>query len=381
MRLYHLAFTLLVVLASSTPFAQAEWAGEKSGLGDNAALQYWQAFAHLPVLDEQQQKLLDDWRTVSLDDPEVKKIIDQSHKSMTYLRRASRIEKCDWGLEYNDGIAMLLPHLAKARDLARIAALYSRNQCEQGNGPALQANAMAMMTMARHIAKDPIMICLLVRYLIEGLTVDLIAPYVPEGKAPYDHALAAFESLPPAPDLRDCIQAEKTFFVEWMIRKFQEEEDREAGASVKLWHQMIGPNAPKELKAVGSYREMVTLTSELPPVYDELLVLTELPKSQFEKKYPEFKKRVSADNELVRFYLPDVESLQAKEQRNTARIAMLLAGIAVAESGPERLKDLKDPFGDRPFEYRAVDNGFELESKLEYEGKPVTLTLGGRPSE
>jgi len=30
----------------------------------------------------------------------------------------------------------------------------------------------------------------------------------------------------------------------------------------------------------------------------------------------------------------------------------------------EKLKDSKDPFGDGPFEYRALDKGFELKSKL-----------------
>ena len=57
-------------------------------------------------------------------------------------------------------------------------------------------------------------------------------------------------------------------------------------------------------------------------------------------------------------------------------MAMLLASVAVVESGPEALKDIKDPFGDGPFEHRALDKGFELQSKLTYEGKPVTLTIG-----
>ena len=55
-----------------------------------------------------------------------------------------------------------------------------------------------------------------------------------------------------------------------------------------------------------------------------------------------------------------------------------VGAIAVAESGPEKLKVLKDPFGTGPFEYRALDKGFELKSKLQYEGQPVTLMVGQR---
>jgi hypothetical protein len=78
----------------------------------------------------------------------------------------------------------------------------------------------------------------------------------------------------------------------------------------------------------------------------------------------------------VRFLLPDIAELLAKQQRNETRMAMLLASVAVVESGPEALKDIKDPFGNGPFEYRALDKGFELKYKLTYENKPVTLTVG-----
>jgi hypothetical protein len=65
-----------------------------------------------------------------------------------------------------------------------------------------------------------------------------------------------------------------------------------------------------------------------------------------------------------------------KSNRNQVRMAMLLAGIAVAEGGPEKLEDIKDPFGTGPFEYRALEHGFELKSKLIVEDQPVTLRIG-----
>jgi hypothetical protein len=55
---------------------------------------------------------------------------------------------------------------------------------------------------------------------------------------------------------------------------------------------------------------------------------------------------------------------------------MLMAAIAVSESGPDALKDIPDPFGNGPFAYAALEDGFELRSQLVYEGKPVSLTIG-----
>jgi hypothetical protein len=59
-------------------------------------------------------------------------------------------------------------------------------------------------------------------------------------------------------------------------------------------------------------------------------------------------------------------------------MAMLLAGIAFVEGGEAKLKTIKDPFGTGPFEYRALDKGFELKSKYQYEGQPVILQIGVR---
>ena len=52
------------------------------------------------------------------------------------------------------------------------------------------------------------------------------------------------------------------------------------------------------------------------------------------------------------------------------------AALAIVQGGPDKLKDSKDPFGDGPFQYRALDKGFELKSKLLVKGQPLTLTVG-----
>lgn len=55
---------------------------------------------------------------------------------------------------------------------------------------------------------------------------------------------------------------------------------------------------------------------------------------------------------------------------------MFKAAIAVVQDGPDKLKEIRDPFGDGPFEYHALDKGFELKSKLLFRDQPVMLTVG-----
>jgi hypothetical protein len=71
-----------------------------------------------------------------------------------------------------------------------------------------------------------------------------------------------------------------------------------------------------------------------------------------------------------------VQKIVTAQRRSEARMAMLLAAIAVVEGGPEKLAGINDPFGDGPFGYRKLEPGFELSSKLQENGKPVKLVIG-----
>jgi hypothetical protein len=71
-----------------------------------------------------------------------------------------------------------------------------------------------------------------------------------------------------------------------------------------------------------------------------------------------------------------MHKIVAAERRAAARMALFKAALAVVQGGRDKLKDITDPFGDGPFEYRAVGKGFELKSKLLFKDKPVMLTVG-----
>jgi hypothetical protein len=220
------------------------------------------------------------------------------------------------------------------------------------------------------------MICVLVRFLIEGMVVDLTAPYVPQLDAKYADSKAMFDRLPPSSNVLDTFDMEREYFLVWIVRKIKEEENRDPGAGLKLWKNMLGTEGPESLKRVQSAEEAIKLTEGVFPVYDELKTLAALPHDEFDARYPKFQQENIKPDTIAAFLIPQIDNLLAKERRSQARVALLLAAIAVAEGGPERLKDIDDPFGDGPFEYQKLDNGFELKSQLKFEGQPVTLRVG-----
>ena len=368
---------LLVGLACSLP-STARSADDQSDLAANAAVQYWQAIALMPVLDKDQQKILDQWNSAPLDDAAMK-LIDSSQTSMLYLRRGAKLQRCDWGLDHNDGISMLMPHLAKARDLARLGRLHIRYKFEHGDEKGAREIATATTVLGRHVGESPVMISILVRYLIEDAAIDAVVPYVPQVNVPYAQAVKVHESFPPAATLSQAILQEKKSMLSSIVGQLREAEKRKPGSWRELWKQFLDfPGIPEDLQKLETLDECVRQLEALPPVYDEMARLVELPKPEFDAKYPAFKQKTKDANPLAGTVLPAIDKILAQEQRHEARMAMLLAAIAAAESGPDKLREIKDPFGDGPFEYRALDQGFELKSKLLFEEKPVTLVVGQR---
>lgn len=371
-------FLLSVAVAHAAAAAAPD---QKSELATNAALQYWQAFSQMPTLGKDERMLLGPATNESLHKPEVEKLVTSSQMSLKYLHRGVKKPACDWGLDYNDGLGLLLPHLAKGRDLALLAALHAQYEYQRGNKQALHDDAFAILTIGRHIGRDPIMICLMTRYATEDIAIDLLAPYIPEIKASHERSVAMFEALPPAPSMSDCMRVEQKYFLAWMIKRLKDAERDKPGAWQSEWKSFFPPSETEPvLQAVGKVRtfeQAIEQTEPLLPLYDDLQRIIDLPKDEFEIQYPAFKRKAAETSPLAELILPAVDKVIHKECRNRARIAMLLAAIAVAEKGPDALKNIEDPFGSGPFGYQKTEGGFELKSELTVNGKPVTLKIGG----
>jgi hypothetical protein len=368
----HALFTLVAfaTVTLSSP-ARGEITVDYPPVSDNAALQYWQAFAMLPALDAEQEKLLEECLTAPLDDATTA-LLDKSRPSLMFLHRAAKLRNCDWGFDYRDGISLYLPHLAKARTLARIAVLDARRAFEKGPSSAARDDAFGIVALARQVGGDHTLVSMLVCYALENQMIDLVAPQVPKLGADYADAVAMFKTLPPSPRLDHAVMCERRLMAS-ILRQLNEAEARRPGGWREVWQNTTGPDTPESLENIDSLAKLTQLLEDFQSTYDELGQLVMLPHAEFDAKYPEFVERARAANPMAELLLPAMDKVAAAQRKTEVRMAMLLASIAVAEGGPEKLADLKDPFGDGPFTYRELPGGFELSSKLEADGKPVTV--------
>jgi hypothetical protein len=119
---------------------------------------------------------------------------------------------------------------------------------------------------------------------------------------------------------------------------------------------------------------------ELDASYQRLIDAAGLPLAEFQGRVSvEAEKLDEAQNPFAAFtQLSAISNTRCSDAQAETLLLMLRAAAAVVQVGPDRLKDFKDPYGSGPFRYRALQGGFELKSALIVEGKPVTLTVGGR---
>lgn len=372
------ALMLAAFLAGAAPAAaHRARAADDHDLAANAALKYWQAIALMPALDEKAQTLLAAFDSVPLDAPALA-LVDASEASLVELRRGAKLARCDWALDYEDGVGMLMPHVAKARDLARLAALHARREFEAGRWDAGTDDAEAILALARHVGTEPTMISILVRYAIEATAVDLLAPYLPELRGRAGAVVAAYESLAPGATFEQAYRSmEKEHTVRWLLDRLREAERRKPGSWRDVWQKTFDAPESRDVAArVTTFEQAVAAISDLLPVCDQLAALVVLPRDEFDARYPGFKAKVKANNPLAGHLLSAPDRVLDARRRNDVRMAMLKAAIAVVRDGPKAVEAINDPAGAGPFEYRARDGGFELTSRLTDRGRPVTLTVG-----
>jgi hypothetical protein len=340
-------------------------------------MKYWQAFAQLPPRDDAQQRRLSEWRTTPVDDA-ARKLVGQADKGFLYLRRGSALPRCDWSLDYEDGVSLLLPHLDKARTLTLFACLKARIALTDGRPAEAVDDLQAAMTLGRHVA-DPIMICLLVDYKIEENAADALALLLPKLDAAAVKRVGEYlDKLPTTGTLEQTLVTEREHFVGWGIRWLQDLERKGGGGMRAKVQAMLGSEDSDEvLKLVDdtSAKRLIEALEGVKPFLDEQRRLVALPRDQFLAQWPALQAKQSA-NPAAKVMLPAVTKVVNARDRSRAYFALLRAAVAVVRDGQAALKQHPDPFGAGPFQYTAKPRGFELRSALEIDGKPVTLTVG-----
>ena len=319
------------LIIASPPAAAEKTTTTKPAKPQNAALSYWQAFALLPGLTRSEKKVLREHASAPMDKT-TEKIIKKSAAALKMLRRGAGIKHCDWGLDKKAGVAALVPHLPKARQMARLACLAARYHLHQGKQKAAVDDLMAALALSHHLGEKGPLVGFLVQVAIESIVVETTAKHLRHFSPATLKILGKrISAVPAGGSLASALRHEKDFLIDQKNNPF--------------------------------YKQAIELNAELAKIAD-------LSPDEFAKKIKTIK------NPLIKIQGPVLQRSCYIYAAVRAKTAMLKAAIAIRLGGKDKIKSTKDPYGDGPFRYKATKEGFELSSKLMMDGKPVTLTVG-----
>jgi len=367
------------VVSASTALAQNPPAEDP--VARNAALKYWLAFDLLPLhsLDDKRYDAVDAaLSTLGPVDDKLAELLHSSEEALLELHRGAKLPRCVWALSTEDGPNVLMPHLQRARLLAKVSCLRAQWYFQQGKSAEAIDDLIATMTLARHVS-DPTMISLLVDYAIERQAIRVAAGNLNKLEpAALKRLSQGIERLPVATTAHQAVIGEKQVYLEWLIRTLSEPGGKEKMLRLS---DGLGEQALKALKGL-SEEQLREGAVNLRPVYDKLAAAVDLPLPEAEKAEKDLMSEAQLRGPartVALWVLPAALPVRSAEIKQLTRWAMLNAAIAVCESGEAALsaESHKDPILGGPFQYEKTPHGFRLQSKtLETDGRPLTLEVG-----
>lgn len=360
---------------------------KRSTVAPNAAGIYWQAFAAIPNLKDEQKKTLDT-ATASTNAPfndDVKPILAQYRVALHELHRARSVTPCDWQLDLAAGPELLLPHLQKARELSRVALLQARMRFAAGETEAAISDVLDVFKLGRDCGCQPILIAFLVNVAIEKTAAEVLAAHLPLLKPDQlDQLATSLRQLPETSTVASCIQWEERLFGDWLERvivgkskllndpndggKLLAAISKEAGIEVALKPNTDDPEAKRKAELLGTLTvaDVRESLKRLRADYLELAAIATLP---FAEQAPRLKtleeglneskmlkKREDAHRYFSTLLLPAVSTVLLREEQFVVRQGLLEQAIRVQRHGIESLQ----PVRNRKVEHKKTTNGLEL---------------------
>lgn len=380
-KLTNLAIALFILC--HCPALRAQDNGRAPDLGRNAALLYWRAFAVVPEMTKEQDKLLDSPTTTALDE-RVEALLRQWETALNLLHAGTQIPACDWGIDWrSEGPGAVLPHLSKARQLARVACLRARMALADGDVDPAAADLAATATLAQHVGAESAnaLIGELVKAAIEGLVAGTVSRHLME--MPPDVAARLRERIIPRArhgSMRPAILVERQVFmptVKRVVAQVMGEDRNLADALCELGIQ-LSEDVKKQLggSVARTPEQLTAMVAELERFYDELLNVAELPIREFPPAADAFQAKVKASgNILATSLLPALTNARYALAKAEVQWAMLDTALDIRARGQKALADSRDPWSGRPFSHHEIPGGFELRSAMQHRGKPVALRV------
>ena len=185
----------------------------------NVAIIYWQAFARMPNLTDEQRKAINE-ASASDSTPlseDVAEIVLYYTGALHELRRAQVVAPCDWQLDSEQGPLTVLAHVDKAYILSHAALLRARQQFAAGEIDGAVSDVLSVYKMGRDCSASPGVILTLVNGRYEHIASEALSANLSKlTKEQLNQLEMAIQKLPKAGDLASALREEGRSNTKWL---------------------------------------------------------------------------------------------------------------------------------------------------------------------
>lgn len=355
---------LIVLVSTSLVFAYPP---------DNAAVLYYRASLNYNVNDTMKDKLSELIKGNIGIDEEIKDYVQSNKIWIKQFIDAGEAPHCDWGIDYSEGIATLMPPFAPLRNMAKIVLAQAKITAESKDYKKSLDLCLSVHKAGNHIADGGLLISHLVGISLNGTANQCIMDILPHISNNPEILIwlrgQVFDVSGKVPQMKTALNKD--------IRIFAQDIRKEKADYVL---ELAGDNIPKEqaqiirqanetfFKANKEYlmEHLASLLTAIdlpyPQSYEQLVKLGERPGGEI-KKNPNAIMTACLAPAVHKVVCMD---LKARTHFNALKTALHLY---VMKARVGRLPDAlpegmpKDLFSGKNFEYERTKDGFILRSQ------------------
>ncbi len=241
----------------------------------------------------------------------------------------------------------------QTRSLAGMLVLQARHEIVGGRLEAAVSDLLAALHVARDAAALSNFYAKLIEQGASGPALRVLAELLPSLPSEQVKALPArLAALPRSPSWSEVLRGEYQFGVKEAAR--QDAKMAELGGAAGFSTQAYAKLEPL-------YQALEAGDGQAPEAFQTLV-------DEQSKRFP--------NNPFAQVLKPMFVRVQLQVATVGVWYGMLDEGIRMVSEGPEARPQKSDPYGDGPFGFQAMANGFILVTELTNRGKAVSLKFG-----
>jgi hypothetical protein len=327
---------LVLAVAALMAAAPSEAAQEDA---HNAATWYQKAYGYLDGLSDADREAIDAYEPGLPPSPALKLALSKVSTALAYARRGSRLRYADFGLAYDQGFALTLPHLHHSRVLARAIRADAMVRLHEGDADGAADRIATIYRMGEHAGGDRVIISSLVGQVMWELGERAMSAMIDRAALGPAEAAAVLRAVQDIPERDPFGYVEAVFMEQELGVATLERTLLDAGNPQGLAALMAPGEVPPELArmsraeaeaAIDAYERAMSATAEI--------FVTDDPQAA-EARRAALEQAVEdgAYGPLTRLLLPALGKVHERMRQSEVKVAarrQMLQALAAGEIDP-----------------------------------------------